>query len=136
MKILIITACLLFIAGLSGCAGDSLVFVSCTKLGVSASAAREAPAEAQIGYHRFEGAIIPVGRDDAGGAKAPPVLAVVDIRNSLFGELAVRHVFATGKAASDAGGAVFSEAVRNSAGKDNQSQNLPDAEGNRDQSPE
>lgn len=90
---------------LAGCAGESLAFVSSTKLGLSVSAGRDAPAEAQIGYHRFEGASVPVSRED-GNAKAPPVLAVMDISNEFFGPLRIRHVFATGRAA-EARGAAF-----------------------------
>lgn len=83
-----------------GCATDHLVFTTYTKVGIDVSSVDGQPAQAVMGYKRFEGAILPVDVANE-NQEAPSVFAGSIVRNGWF-SLDITQVFATGKAAEQA----------------------------------
>jgi len=100
--------------GLCACASDSLIFTTYTKVGLDISATNQVPTQANFGYKRFEGAIIPVDIENSTAVEstadeesklpsdAKSVYAEVFVKNSWVQGLTIKQRFATGAAADKA----------------------------------
>lgn len=87
-------------AGLSGCTtnGRHLIFSTYTKLGVEMSFVDQAPRQFIFAYKRFEGAIVPVDKDDD-KTEMPSLYAAININSNWLNGLDIYQEFATGSAA-------------------------------------
>ena len=97
----LILGAVVFALGLSGCATDYLVFTTYTKVGLDISFVNQAPRQVVFGFKRFEGAVIPIDKEDKDGEVAS-VFAAIRLSSNWLTGMKIYQDFATGDAAVQA----------------------------------